>query len=88
MTRARARAALAAAKARGVRLGANGAALAAQHKIDATAHALALQDAITAATNAGARTTRQIADHLNSIGLPSRQGGADIPRVSRARSGG
>ncbi len=71
----RTKAALAAAKARGVRLGANGAALAERHKADATAYAATLQEAITAATNAGAHTTRQIADHLNAAGLPSRHGG-------------
>ena len=40
MIRERTKAALAAAKARGVRLGANGAALAERHKADATAHAV------------------------------------------------
>ena len=92
MIRERTRAALAAAKARGVRLGVNGAALAERHTADATAYAATLQDAITTATNAGARTTQQIADHLNAVGIPSRQGGrwhpANVARVlRRLRSG-
>jgi DNA invertase Pin-like site-specific DNA recombinase len=91
MIRERTRAALAAAKARGVLLGANGAALAQRHKADATAYAISLQNAITAATNAGALTTRQIADHLNAAGIPSRQGGhwhpANIARVLWRLSG-
>ena len=85
MIRERTRAALAAAKARRVRLGTNGAVLAEQHKADATSYAVMLQDAITAATNMGARTTREIADRLNTMGLPSRQGGrwhpANVARV-------
>ena len=83
----RTKAALAAAKARGVRLGANGAVLAAQHKAEATAYALTIRDAISAAVAAGACTTRQIAHHLNGAGLPSRQGGqwhpSSIARVMR-----
>ena len=87
MIRERTKAALAAAKARGVRLGANGAMLAARHKADATAYAIHLEDAIMAATSVGAHTTREIADYLNVAGIPSRQGGrwhpANIARVLR-----
>ena len=83
----RTKVALAAAKARGVRLGANGVVLAAKHKADATAYAFEVQDAVIAATRAGARTTREIADRLNEAGLPSRQGGrwhpASVARVIR-----
>ena len=82
--RERTRAALAAAKARGVRLGANGAVLAERHKADATLYAFGVRDAVIAATQAGAQTTREIAVHLNAVGLPSRQGGRWHPaNVSR-----
>ncbi|MDR5727946.1 MAG: recombinase family protein [Terriglobia bacterium] len=87
LIRERTRAALAAAKVRGVRLGANGAALAEKHKADATAYAATLQEAIAVATDAGARTTRRIADHLNAVDIPSRQGGrwhpSNVARVLR-----
>ncbi len=87
MIRDRTKAALAAAKARGVRLGANGVALAQQHKAEATAHAVQLHPIVVAAIQAGARSTRQIADHLNAAGIPSRQGGrwhpANVARTLR-----
>lgn len=90
MIRERTRAALAAAKARGVRLGANGMVLAEKHKAEATAYAFEVQDAIIAATWAGAHTTRGIADHLNAAAIPSRQGGrwypANVARVLRRLS--
>jgi DNA invertase Pin-like site-specific DNA recombinase len=90
MIRERTRAALAATKARGVRLGINGAVLAEKHKAEATAYAFEVRDAILEATGAGARTTRQIADHLNAVRVPSRQGGrwhpANVARVLRRLS--
>jgi DNA invertase Pin-like site-specific DNA recombinase len=83
----RTKAALVSAKARGVRLGANGAVLARQHKAEATAYALEVQGAINVALDKGAHTTRQIADSLNSTGFPSRQGGrwhpASVARTLR-----
>lgn len=82
--RERTKAALAAAKARGVRLGSNGTALAAQHKADAVAYAETMRGAINAAVLSGAQTTREIADFLNTAGVSSRQGGRWHP-ASAAR---
>lgn len=70
----RTKAALAAAKARGIRLGANGVALAERHKAEATAFALSISAAISGARHAGARTTLEIAAHLNAAGVRSREG--------------
>ncbi len=72
----RTKAALAAAKARGVRLGANGASLARQHKAAATAYAMTVWQDIEKAKATGCRTTREIAQYLNDAGIPSRQGRA------------
>jgi DNA invertase Pin-like site-specific DNA recombinase len=81
----RTKAALAAAKARGVRLGANGAVLAERHKAEATEYARQIAPAISAARQTGARTARQIAEYLNAMGVPSRQGGHWHPaNVNRA----
>ena len=83
----RTRAALAAAKARGVKLGTNGAMLALQYKAEAGSYALALQGAILAAKGTGAKTTREIAEKLNEGSIPSRQGcrwhPASVARVLR-----
>jgi DNA invertase Pin-like site-specific DNA recombinase len=83
----RTKAALAAAKARGVRLGTNGVVLAERHKTEAAAYALEIRTAVARAIDSGALTTRQIADDLNRAGLPSRQGGrwhpASVARVLR-----
>ena len=74
MIRERTKAALAAAKARGIRLGVNGAVLAAQNRAEAVAYAETLRDAVTGAMQSGACTTREIADYLNVSSVPSRQG--------------
>jgi len=83
----RTKAALAAAKSRGVRLGVNGKALADQQKVSAAAYAQTIRDAFEVAIDRGARTTRQIADCLNHDGIPSRQGGrwhpASVARTLR-----
>ncbi len=87
LIRERTKAALAAAKARGVRLGANGTVLAARHRADATQFAFQVQENVVSAIGSGACTTREIADHLNFSGLPSRQGGhwhpSSVSRVLR-----
>lgn len=81
----RTKAALAVAKAKGVKLGAHASILAKARRADATLHALEIAPAIKSARDAGARTTRQIADFLNKSRLPSRQGGKWHPaNVSRA----
>ena len=70
----RTKAALAAAKARGVRLGLNGAILADRHKAQAIEHVRQIAPAFAAAQSEGAKTTRQVAAWLNRKGVPSRQG--------------
>ena len=81
----RTKAALAAAKARGVKLGANGAVLAERHKAEAMKYARQIAPAFLAAQKDGAKTTRQIAEYLNAMGLLSPQGGSWHPAsVARA----
>ncbi len=70
----RTKGALAAAKARGVALGTNGACLAAQHRREAVSFAETLRSAVAGAREAGARTLCDIATYLNSKGLQTRQG--------------
>jgi DNA invertase Pin-like site-specific DNA recombinase len=80
----RTKAALAAAKARGVRLGANGAELARKHKSSAAAFALTMQPSVEAAIRSGARTSRHLATYLNGANILSREGGRWHPAsVSR-----
>jgi len=71
----RTKAALAAAKARGVELGKNGKILARRHKADAGAYAKRLAPVITEIRAEGANTVRAITDALNFRGIPSRDGG-------------
>lgn len=72
----RTKAALAAAKARGVKLGTHGAVLASQRKAEAYARACALLPYIVCAQNDGCTSLRQIADHLNSAGAVAPGGGS------------
>lgn len=71
----RTKAALAAAKARGVRLGINGTVLAERHKAEATEYACTVKSSIMTAMETGAKSTREIAEWLNAAAIPSRQGG-------------
>lgn len=81
---ARTKAALAAAKARGVKLGANGAALARVRKAEALAYAEGLRSEVQAGVAAGFVTTRAMAHWLNQRGIPSRAGREwSAPGVSR-----
>jgi DNA invertase Pin-like site-specific DNA recombinase len=70
----RTKAALAAAKARGVKLGLNGARLAAQHHRDAVTYAATIEAHVQAARASGAKTLTAIAAYLNESGIPSREG--------------
>lgn len=80
----RTRAALAAAKARGVRLGSHGQVLAEKHKAGAKAFALSMKYVIIEAKNGGAQTLTAIADKLNADGHLTREGGKWHPMtVSR-----
>lgn len=70
----RTRIALAAAKKRGVQLGANGKVLAEKHKRDAESAAMLLQGPVERAFSDGAQTLKEIAFHLNNQGTVTREG--------------
>lgn len=74
MIRDRTKAALAAAKARGVRLGINGARLAAANHAEAVAWAATIEEHVRAARASGAKTLTAIAAYLNTHSIPSREG--------------
>ena len=83
----RTKGALAAAKARGVRLGANGAVLASRRKAEALAFAQTLRDPVRQLQKQGAVTFQQIADGLNAMGLPTRTGAPWCPATTRRMMG-
>jgi DNA invertase Pin-like site-specific DNA recombinase len=70
----RTKAALAAAKARGVKLGLNGARIAAQHRREAVAYTATIEEHVRGALASGAKTLTAIADYLNDHAVPSREG--------------
>ena len=74
MIRDRTKAALAAAKARGVKLGINGARLAAANHAEAVAWTETVAEHVQAARMSGAKTLTTIAAYLNMHGVPSREG--------------
>lgn len=79
MIRERTRAALAAAKARGTILGANGKALAMRNRAEADAHAEGLRPAIIQARAAGCVSLPQIAQYLTEHGHKTAAGGQWYP---------
>jgi DNA invertase Pin-like site-specific DNA recombinase len=79
--RDRTRAALAAAKARGVILGANGKNLAAAHKGQAAAFAETVRPQVQAGWDAGFRTLRAMGAFLTARRVPTADGGAWHPKT-------
>lgn len=71
----RTKAALQAARSRGIKLGLNGRRLAEQHKQSATDFAESLRPMVVAARAAGATTPSRLAQELNAQGVRSRAGG-------------
>jgi DNA invertase Pin-like site-specific DNA recombinase len=70
----RTKAALAAAKARGVKLGANGAVLALARRTEAASFAEKLREPVLLCMNEGPATLQDIAEHLNRLHYRTREG--------------
>jgi DNA invertase Pin-like site-specific DNA recombinase len=80
----RTREALAAAKRRGVIIGATGRVLAQRHRQEAQRRAEGFREAFRAASLDGAKTTAQYRDRLNAFGLPGPGGGRwHLPNTHR-----
>lgn len=77
---ARTKAALAAAKARGVVLGSNGKVLAATHRAEADRFAETLRHPVQAALEQGAVSLKDVARHLNEAGFTTREGACWSPQ--------
>jgi DNA invertase Pin-like site-specific DNA recombinase len=84
----RTKAALAAAKARGVKLGLNGARIAAQNHAEAVAYAATIEEHVNSARASGAKTLTAIAAYLNDHCVPSREDKHGIRQTWREPSGG
>src|SRR5438477_9672297 len=81
---ARTKAALAAAKARGMKLGRNGSILAAERKRDASEFAIGLKGILADIRASGITTVRGITDELNRRAVPSASGRTwHVPTVHR-----
>lgn len=78
-------AALASAKKKGIRLGVNGIALAAQHKAAAEARALAIKETLRRLILVEGLTFRQAAEHMNAMQVPT-AGGKDWHSTSVFRA--
>jgi hypothetical protein len=79
----RTKAALAAARARGVKLGTNGKVLAEQNRKKAMEFAEQLRPIVTCYQGQGARTYQQLADRLNADGHRAQAGGTWNPTPAR-----
>ena len=78
----RTRNALAEARRRGVRLGVNGAALAAHNRRQALDHAFTLEPVVRPLIESG-QSYSAIARHLNSLGIPTAKGGRFYPETTK-----
>ena len=84
---ARTKAALAAAKARGVKLGAHSQILAARRIEAAESYARSVENSVRDIINQGVRTVREVVAGLNARGVPARLGGTWYPSSTGAFSG-